>query len=77
MKAPLGQKRIVHLLYTTDHTIDDHSITIVDKEGNKNRRLRLRRSLDDLTRHTGTQRTEWQMVTPIIENDISVHCEQT
>ena len=35
-----------------NHTIDDYFITIVDKEKNKNKRFKIRRSMDDLIKHT-------------------------
>ena len=44
-----------HPIY--NHTIDDYSITIMDKETNKIRRFKIGRIMDDLTKHTNSQRT--------------------
>ena len=60
-----------------NHIIDDYSITIVNKESNKNRRLKIGRIMDHPIKYTNPQRTEWQMVVQIKRKLNSVHSEQT
>ena len=66
---------IHHISY--DETLDDCNITIVDKEIDKNRRLRLERVLDQSDEHTHTQRTEWEMVDTYHNHSITSPTDST